>query len=70
MDAPVNDTVSRPDDLARLALEATAEGIFGVDTLGRITFANASACRLLGYTAAEMVGQSARVLLQERQCGR
>jgi PAS domain S-box-containing protein len=62
MDAPVNDTSNMPDDLARLALEATAEGILGLDTQGRITFANPSACRLLGYIAAEMVGQSALIL--------
>jgi two-component system, sensor histidine kinase and response regulator len=41
----------------RLILESSAEGIFGTDADGRITFVNAAACRMLGFTAEELIGQ-------------
>ena len=41
----------------RLITESSAEGIFGTDTEGRITFVNSAACRMLGFTAAELMGQ-------------
>jgi PAS domain S-box-containing protein len=41
----------------RLILESTAEGIFGVDASGGVTFANRAACAMLGYTPAELVGR-------------
>jgi two-component system, sensor histidine kinase and response regulator len=70
MDAPVNDTVSMPENLARLALEATAEGILGVDAEGIVTFANSAAGRMLGYTTVEIVGQSVRALRHRQPSGR
>ena len=42
----------------RLILESSAEGIFGTDVEGRITFVNSAACRMLGFTAAELLGQA------------
>jgi PAS domain S-box-containing protein len=47
----------------RLILESTDEGIFGVDTDGRITFVNPAACELLGYTQNEMIGQPSHQLI-------
>ncbi|HEY9194212.1 MAG TPA: PAS domain S-box protein [Methyloversatilis sp.] len=48
----------------RLLLESTSEGIFGMDTDGRITFANAAAVRLLGYDTAEpLIGAASHPLL-------
>ena len=41
----------------RLILESSAEGIFGTDTEGRITFVNSAACRMLGFTAEELIGR-------------
>jgi PAS domain-containing protein len=41
----------------RLLLESVAEGIFGLDTEGRTTFINPVALALLGYQAAELIGQ-------------
>jgi len=41
----------------RLILESSAEGIFGTDTAGHITFVNSAACRMLGFTAEELRGQ-------------
>ena len=67
MDAPVNR--SMPDDLIRLALETTTEGILGVDVQGSVTFANPSACRLLGYTADEMNGQIIEDLIHRESNG-
>jgi two-component system sensor histidine kinase/response regulator len=45
------------EDRFRLILESTAEGIFGVDTQGRITFINPPACRMLGFTGDELLGK-------------
>ncbi len=41
---------------SRLILESSADGIFGTDITGAITFVNAAACRMLGYTAEELLG--------------
>ncbi|MGC3961640.1 MAG: response regulator [Verrucomicrobiota bacterium] len=38
-------------------MESSAEGIFGTDIEGHITFVNPAACRMLGFTAAELIGQ-------------
>lgn len=43
-------------DLA-LLLDSAAEGIFGIDTEGRITFANPACAGLLGYKVEELSGQ-------------
>ncbi|MEI6392805.1 MAG: response regulator [Verrucomicrobiota bacterium] len=42
---------------SRLILESSAEGIFGTDTEGRVTFVNPAACQMLEFTAEELVGQ-------------
>ncbi len=40
-------------------LDSTAEGIYGLDPLGRCTFSNAACARMLGYDSPqELVGQS------------
>jgi PAS domain S-box-containing protein len=41
--------LKRNDEQIRLLLESTAEAIYGVNLLGRCTFANPSCARLLGY---------------------
>jgi len=46
------------EERTRLLLESAAEGIFGVDTQGVITFVNPAACRMLGYAADELIGRS------------
>ncbi|MFE6970570.1 response regulator [Isoptericola sp. NPDC057653] len=40
-------------------LESVADGIYGVDTAGRVTFVNAAGARTLGVTAADLVGHDA-----------
>lgn len=49
--------------LLGLVLDSVAEGVLVVDTHGRITLANPAACRLLGYTNAELVGASEHDLI-------
>lgn len=39
-----------------LLLESTGEGIYGIDQVGRCTFINTAAARMLGYTLDEMLG--------------
>ena len=48
---------------SELILNAAAEGIFGVDTAGLITFANPAAERMLGWTVFELVERDAHALL-------
>ncbi len=51
------EALARKEEEIRLLLESTSEGIFGVDTDGRITFANASAANELGYgSPSDLIG--------------
>jgi PAS domain S-box-containing protein len=46
------------DELVRLLLESTGEGIYGIDLAGNCTFANPACVRLLGFEdASELLGQ-------------
>jgi PAS domain S-box-containing protein len=45
------------EERSRLILEATADGIFGTDTNGCITFINPAACEMLGSTQDELLGR-------------
>ncbi|MGB6222491.1 response regulator [Haloferula sp.] len=51
----------------RLILESTAEGIFGVDTHGCITFVNPTACRLLGYNAEDLIGKASHDVIHHHR---
>lgn len=46
-----------------LLLNSTSEGIYGLDTQGRTTFINRAAEKMLGYTAAEIVGEKSHPLI-------
>lgn len=48
----------------RLLLESTSDGIFGVDTELRCTFANRSAAQMLGFAFDEMEGRDMHALVQ------
>ncbi len=51
----------------RLILDSTAEGIFGVNTEGLCTFANASALALLGYDEEqELLGKNIHALIHSK----
>ncbi|MGH6608849.1 MAG: PAS domain S-box protein, partial [Burkholderiaceae bacterium] len=45
-------------DRLKLILDATAEGICGVDTQGRTSFVNQAAARMLGWTPDELMGRT------------
>ncbi|MBL8312741.1 MAG: PAS domain S-box protein [Rubrivivax sp.] len=47
-------------------LDSAADGLYGVDAQGRITFINAAACRMLGHPAAMAVGRLAHELFHGR----
>jgi PAS domain S-box-containing protein len=47
----------------KLILDSAAEGIFGIDTRGGITFINPAAAHALGYPVSELMGQPYRTLL-------
>jgi PAS domain S-box-containing protein len=51
------------EERVRQILESAAEGIFGVDTEGMITFVNPSVSRMLGFTAEEMIGKPSHQLI-------
>jgi PAS domain S-box-containing protein len=48
---------------ARLILDSSASGLFGMDSMGRVSFINPAACAMLGYKAGELVGQSVHRLI-------
>ncbi|MEO3430274.1 ATP-binding protein [Pelagibius sp. CAU 1746] len=47
-----------------LILGAAADGIFGVDAAGRVSFANPAAARILGRKPAEIIGAEADLILR------
>jgi PAS domain S-box-containing protein len=47
----------------RLILESAGEGIFGLDTEGRVSFINRAAAGALGYDTGELLGQSIHELV-------
>jgi len=49
----------------QLILDSAAEGICGVDTQGRFTFANPAAARMLGWEVSDLIGMSAHSLVRE-----
>jgi rsbT co-antagonist protein RsbR len=52
------------DELARLLLESTGEGIYVIDTTGDCTFANPACARLLGYDSeADLLGKNMHELM-------
>src|SRR6516164_2633589 len=51
--------LAESEERSRLLLESTAEGIYGNDAEGVIRFVNPAACQMLGYDAAELLGQPA-----------
>ncbi|MBI5590958.1 MAG: PAS domain S-box protein [Deltaproteobacteria bacterium] len=54
--------LERTEEL-RLLLHSAGEGIFGMDTAGRVTFINPAALNMLGYVETEITGKSAHDLI-------
>jgi len=42
----------------RLILESSADGLYGIDVDGCLTFINSAACAMLGYTPSDLLGRS------------
>ncbi|MEX2584006.1 MAG: PAS domain S-box protein [Gemmatimonadota bacterium] len=49
----------------KLILDSAADGIFGVDAAGNITFINPAAARALGYRVPELLGRSYGILFRD-----
>ncbi|MBL8486391.1 MAG: PAS domain S-box protein [Rhodocyclaceae bacterium] len=50
-------------------LQSAADGLYGVDGDGRVTFINPAACRMLGYDPGQVIGRSAHALFHDRRPG-
>jgi PAS domain S-box-containing protein len=57
------ETLARLNRQQQLILDSVGEGILGLDAQGRITFANAAAARLTGWSVNAMLGQNSHHLL-------
>ena len=57
----------RAEERTRLILESSAEGIFGTDTEGAITFINPAACRMLGFTPEELIGKPSHAMFHHHR---
>jgi PAS domain S-box-containing protein len=55
--------MAEAEERSRLLLESVRDGIFGVDTQGRIRFINPAGLQLLGYESDEVMGQKSHLLL-------
>ncbi len=55
------------EERTRLILDSADEGVFGVDTEGRITFMNPAAHRMLGTLAEEVVGRDSHEFLHHHR---
>jgi len=56
------------EEHAHLILSSTADGLFGVDTAGRLTFINPAGCQMLGYACDQLVGQRVHQLIHHKKC--
>ena len=59
--------LAEAEERGRLLLESAAEGIFGVDRAGRITFVNPAGAAMLGYAGEELVGRDAHEAVHARR---
>ncbi|MEE8367464.1 MAG: PAS domain-containing protein, partial [Thermoanaerobaculia bacterium] len=52
------------NELVRLLLDSTAEGIYGIDLKGNCTFANSACWKILGYECdADLLGKNMHALI-------
>ena len=51
------------EERSRLLLESIGEGLFGVDTGGKVSFINPAASEMLGYKAKEILGKTTHMLI-------
>ncbi|MFC1763861.1 response regulator [Planctomycetota bacterium] len=65
--AQESDERKEAEERNRLLLESAAEGIFGVDPNGHITFVNNAASRMLGFSIEELLGQKSHALFHYKR---
>jgi len=58
-----NEAIRQSEESKRQLLDAVGDGIFVVDTFGRVTFVNPAALHMLGYAEKEMLDQMVHVLI-------
>ena len=62
------EALRKSDEQIRLLLESTAEAIYGINLMGRCTFANPSCAKLLGYAHPdELIGNNMHQLVHHSQ---
>jgi PAS domain S-box-containing protein len=54
--------LSAAEARARQIIECAADGLYGLDAEGRLSFVNPASCRMLGHAAEALLGQSAHAL--------
>ncbi len=59
--------LAKTETKATFILESSADGLYGVDEKGIVTFINPAACALLGYRSEEVIGKSAHALFHHRK---
>ena len=67
VDATGRVELDRQRALRAAVLDATAEGLYGLDVAGRCTFINPAAATLLGYAPADVVGRDMHALVHHHR---
>ncbi len=67
VDATARVEAERQRALQAAVLDATAEGIYGIDHAGRCTFINPAAAALLGYPPAAVIGRDMHALVHHHR---
>ena len=57
------DALLQTEARASHIIQASADGLYGVDTEGNITFINPAGCAMLGYRAEQVIGRPAHALI-------
>src|SRR5208283_615246 len=58
-----NEAIRQSEESKRKLLHTVGDGILGVDAIGRLTFVNPAALRMLGFSETEMLGQNIHALI-------
>jgi two-component system, sensor histidine kinase and response regulator len=61
------ESIKASEERNRLILDSTAEGIFGVDTEGRITFINPAVTEMLYLSAEELIGHDSHDVIHHHR---
>ncbi|HTH47399.1 MAG TPA: response regulator, partial [Candidatus Limnocylindria bacterium] len=61
------ESIKASEERNRLILDSTAEGIFGVDTEGRVTFINPAVTAMLHFSPEELIGKGSHDLMHHHR---